>query len=688
MERGLRTAVVALCMATIPSTAVAQSEAEARLQAGTEVTEIRFAPDTLTLEVDERVPMPELRMLDADGREVDAMVRVFARGVLEQDDGELTAARAGEGELLAVVMTPPDYDGERVVGRLPAIVTWPPVTRVEVRPAGEALFVGTAVRHEARALHDDGSERPDASFRWSSSDPAVVSVDAYGHAIGEAAGRAVVTASFAGVEGSVEHRVEPYPARSLDIDISRVRGVAADSLPADLRTGDVLTFDGIARTGAGETVDVPITWSFTYVPADGVEAPGAAGEVRNGKFVAEAPGLFTVLATSGPLTARRSFRVESRDVIRPIRVLGQGAVTHVHTSDIWPFEGVDGRDYAVTGTWGGSGWAYFWDITDPSAIEKVDSVQVDARTVNDVKVSPDGRYAALSREGASSRRNGVVIIDLSNPRDPEVASVYDRGLTGGVHNMFATDDHLFALSGGDKYVILDVTDLTDPTYVSEYNHPDSRIHDVWVHDGLAYSSEWGRGVVVVDVGDGRWGGSIEDPTLVTTFPTPGGATHAALPYHQEETGKTYLLLGDEILSRPGRAWAGTGVRIPAPGTAPASTAGYLHVLDFTDPEDPEYVARYEAEEYGTHNLWVEDDVLYQAYYEGGMRIVDVSGELLGDLKAQDREIAVFKPFDPDGYVANAPMVWGGFTHDGTLFLSDFNSGVWAVRLEPGTGADR
>ena len=108
----------------------------------------------------------------------------------------------------------------------------------------------------------------------------------------------------------------------------------------------------------------------------------------------------------------------------------------------------------------------------------------------------------------------------------------------------------------------------------------------------------------------------------------------------------------------------------------------MHIVDFTDPENPAYVARYEADEFGTHNMWVEDDILYQAYYEGGMRIVDVSGELMGDLKAQSREIAVFKPYDPDGYVSNAPMVWGGFTHKGHLFLSDFNSGLWAVRLEP------
>ncbi len=130
-------------------------------------------------------------------------------------------------------------------------------------------------------------------------------------------------------------------------------------------------------------------------------------------------------------------------------------------------------------------------MTDPSNIFKADSIQVDARSVNDVKVAPNARYGTMTREGASNRRNGVVILDLADPAHPKIAAMYDEGLTGGVHNAFPTDDYVFALSGGDKYVIIDVRDLYNPKYVSEYNHPDSRVHDVWVQDGIAYSAEWG-----------------------------------------------------------------------------------------------------------------------------------------------------------------------------------------------------
>ena len=105
-------------------------------------------------------------------------------------------------------------------------------------------------------------------------------------------------------------------------------------------------------------------------------------------------------------------------------------------------------------------------------------------------------------------------------------------------------------------------------------------------------------------------------------------------------------------------------------------------MDFTDPENPEMVARYEVPEFGTHNLWVEDDKLYQSYYEGGLRVVDISGELMGNLYTQGREIAVFKSASPVGYTPNATMVWGTQPFKGHVFFSDTNSGLWSVKLLP------
>jgi len=134
------------------------------------------------------------------------------------------------------------------------------------------------------------------------------------------------------------------------------------------------------------------------------------------------------------------------------------------------------------------------------------------------------------------------------------------------------------------------------------------------------------------------------------------------------------------------AWGGQPAGPYNPATeeepVPEQTAGYIHIVDFTDPTNPRKVARYHVPEYGSHNIWVEDDVLYQAYYEGGLRVVDVSGRLQGNLADQGREMAVFKPFDPFGHIRNAPMVWSAMPFKGRIFLSDHNSGLWSVELEP------
>ena len=666
-------AVLATALA-LPAAAQQNEDAE-----GMRVARLQAEPASLTVEAGQQVPLG-VTAYDAAGNPVEVDFRYAApRTALRVGDGMVRGLAAGDYEIIVTPVVSREMRDKVAAVRIPVTVTWPRVARVEIEAEPGQLYEGTTLSHDVAAYHADDSPRPMPTVEWSSSDPTVASVDRWGNVSAHARGEVTITAAVDGTRGSKEYTVAPFPATQLEIT-----GGAESA-----RQGDVLSFGARALDESGQPVgDVPVTWSYTFVPDDSIVATGAGAVVTDeGRFVGEIPGQYTVLAIAGPLVARKTIDIRPRSVVQRIEKVGHGPVRNVHSSDLWIFEGRDGRDYAITGTWGGEGKTYIWDVTDPTDIVKTDSVQVDARTVNDVKVSPDARYAALSREGASNRRNGVVILDLANPAHPTVASVYDEGLTGGVHNMFATDNHLFALSAGDKYVILDVRDLENPRYVSEYDHPESRLHDVWVENGIAYSSEWQNGVVAVDVGNGKWGGSIQDPKLITNVPYPVGRTHAAFPYHQQSTGKTYLFLGDEILDRSGMALEGQLSVTPydpatGEGGLPSVSAGYIHVIDFTDPENPKDVARYHVPEFGTHNLWVENDKLYQAYYEGGLRIVDVSGELLGDLGRQGREIAVFKPYDPIGFIANAPMVWGAQPHKGFVFFSDFNSGLWAAKLEP------
>jgi hypothetical protein len=645
------------------------------------VTRLVAEPASLELVAGDSVVPVKLIAYDARGTVVEnPPLRVSgARNGLQITFDGIRGVRAGTYQV-NVSTVPPDTSTRPVTLTIPVTVKWPAIARVELVADSGRLYTGVTLPHRARALHADGSERPgrELAWRWRSSNEAVASVDRYGHVTAHRPGAVTITAEAEGSSARVAHTVVANPVASVAITLDET----------SLRTGDVIHLKAAAKRANGVAVpDVPITWSYTYTPDDTIAAPGATGIIDRGLFAAEVPGRYTLLASAGTASARSVLEVRPRDARRRINVTGRGSITHVHTSDFWPWTAKDGRDYALVGTWGGDGWAYVMDITDLANPVRSDSIKVDARIINDVTVSPDGRYGVLSREGASNRVNGVVILDLANPAHPKIAATFTEQLTGGVHNMFATNDYLFAISGGDKYVIVDVRDIYNPKFVSEYDHPQSRVHDVWVHDGIAYSSEWGTGVVAVDVGNGKYGGTIEKPVLIATYPTTSGATHEIYPYHQKSTGKVYLFLGDEIMSRSGRVWEGTNylqglsATNPEKGGVPQTSAGYTHIIDFTDPRNPRNIAKYHQEEFGSHDIIVEDDVMYQAYYDGGLRVVDVSGELVGNLADQRREIAVYKPFDPQGFTPNASFVMNAMPWKGHILFTDFNSGLWSAKLE-------
>ncbi len=638
------------------------------------VARLTSEPTALRLRVGDSVRIT-LRAFDAQGREIsNPPLRVFgARRAVGYQNGVVRAFQAGSFTLTAAA---PGADAMPVMLEIPVTITWPAIAKLEIAAAPGPLYNGSSLPHAAKGFLQDGTERTDLKATWMSSNPAVATVDRFGNVRGLAAGAVTITALAEGLSAERRQAVVPNPVRSVVLGIR----------DTTLRTGDVLPLTATARGANGRPVgDAPIVWSYVYAPDDSIVPsglPGGAGIIQFGRFTGNYPGRYTLMAHSGSAIAETTIEVRPREARRRIAITGRGSINHVHTSDLWPWTGKDGRDYALVGTWGGDGWAYVYDITDLSQPVKTDSVQVDARTINDVTVSPDGRYGALSREGASNRVNGVVILDLANPAHPKVASTFSQELTGGVHNMFATNDHLFAVSGGAKYVIIDLKDLANPKYVSEYRHPNARLHDLWVHDGIAYSAQGGAGTVVVDVGNGRYGGSIENPKLITVYAVNSG--HEIFPYVQASTGKTYLFIGDEEMNRAGRVWEGTSYRgeMTTPGGVPQTSGGFVHIVDFTDPMKPKGVGRYHLEDFGSHDIIVQDDVLYQAYYEGGVRLVDVSGELMGNLADQGREMAVFKPYDPRGFTPNASFVMNAMPWKGHVLFTDFNSGLWAARLQP------
>lgn len=193
------------------------------------------------------------------------------------------------------------------------------------------------------------------------------------------------------------------------------------------------------------------------------------------------------------------------------------------------------------------------------------------------------------------------------------------------------------------------------------------IHDTYVRDGLAFVSAWNQGMLIYDVGNGIRGGSPGSPELVSRTVVGGidqcggdARTHNSWWFHNPATGEArYLFVGQE-----------------GPGTVGKTSSGDIFVLDVSDLADPVLVSSYHLDGAGTHNFWVDEanQVLYAAYYNGGVVAIDVSGTLPTDLA--EREIDRILP----GGDVNT-YTWGVMLHEGSLYAADMESGLYQLRLE-------
>ncbi len=603
-------------------------------------------PERMELRVDES-RLATATAYAGDGSELaDASVQWFTTTpeiVSVDASGRITAIRPGEARVSAVSGS---------AAAFVTVVVRQELARLEITLPVDVLPKGTSAPLGVRAIDTFEEALPGAELLFESSEPSVASVDASGRVYALAAGRATIRARSGDVSRSINVDVEDHGELEYELEPSS----------GEVRTGDVVRFRLTGIEEGGGRLALHPAWTVS-APGAQIEADGAEGV-----FVAETPGTYRVSAQIGEATARSGIlRVTGRPTESRLVKVGRGPASTHHSGDTWVFEGVDGRDYAYIGTFYHD-WMKVWDVTDPGAPVLTDSIQADARRINDVKIHPDNTLGIITREGASNRRNGIILLDLSAPAHPVILSEYTETVTGGVHNVWIDGENelVYAVHNGTSDLhVIDIADRHAPLEVGRWGleKQDKTLHDVIVQDGYAYLSYWDDGIVMLDVGAGTHGGTPRTPAFVSQFKYPVGNTHVAWRYGR------YLFIGDEIFPDD---WD---------PERPIEARGYVHVVDYGDPEAPVEVARYEIPEAGAHNLWAEDDKLYVGYYQAGLRVVDISGELRGDLYRQGRELAAIKTIDADMVVPNWPMTWGAQVFKGNIYTSDLNSGLWIAKLQ-------
>jgi hypothetical protein len=460
-----------------------------------------------------------------------------------------------------------------------------------------------------------------------------------------------------GLRFQVEERAEPVDGTHISIVAGSRR----------IRQGDVVRFSAQVRDSTGAVVEgARVAWL--------TDPPDAGLFDAAGRFVAYAPGDITIIArtmvnaggTTRPDSATTPVTVRARGLSQSLRLVGRGRVDDRYTSDLW----VHG-DHAYTGTWGmraelPGNLLYAWTLDAEGMPSLSDSIVVDARTVNDVKIRADGQLGVLTHEGDPEGVNGVTFFDLSDPAHPQIISRFTEGLAAGVHNAWLEGDYAYLAldpySSGLR--ILDVSDPSSPRLAASFYGGESLLHDVYVRDGLAFLSHWDAGLVILDVGNGMAGGSPTNPVEVSRLRKLGGQTHNVWYWPEA----AYAFVGEEQFGYS------------------TNPSGIMHVVDLRDISRPREVATYAVEGATSHNYWLDEDAgnLYLAWYERGMRILDVNGELMGQLELQGREAGFIDYGTETNYCflgSEDTCTWAPQLHDnGKLYASDMNQGL--VVLEP------
>jgi hypothetical protein len=379
------------------------------------------------------------------------------------------------------------------------------------------------------------------------------------------------------------------------------------------------------------------------------------------------PAALTVNASAPAKLAAFGNGVESARYTAEIAVRGNIAYTTT-----WSFRG--GNPGNKVNIWDVSG-------NTPTLIDSL--IVSNAITLGDVAVSDDGSILVVATELTGG---SIVIYDLADPRRPRLLSRFNNAHTNpGVHTaeIGRVNGKLYGFlaidPAGSAHARLVIVDLSTPSaprevFTKEVGNP--FVHDTFVRDGLLFVALWDDGMEIWDLGGcgGGTGASPENPRVLGGVKTVGGEVHNVWWYHDPNGGKRFAFVGQE-----------------GPGAIGSSSVGDIHVVDITDPTQPKEVAFYHVDGAGTHNFSVDEahGVLYAAYYNGGVRAIDVRGDLAAclpsqqvgtgdgsvrcDLRQMGRELAT-------GLLdAGKPVyVWGVQYLAGSVYASDMLNGIWKL----------
>jgi len=251
------------------------------------------------------------------------------------------------------------------------------------------------------------------------------------------------------------------------------------------------------------------------------------------------------------------------------------------------------------------------DIANPAAPRAVGHLD---GAYNDVKVVNDGTHVVAFLSPRDSQEL-TSVVDATNPTAP----TFVQYLAEYSHSVFLDGMSLYLATYNESVPKYDVTNPLTPVRLGMAIVPGdvSGVHDLFVSGTRIYANNTSQGLVAFDV----------TPDLATSTELGRdvkGYSHAS--WAGTAGGRSVILHGDEGMTRS------------------PDGAAHLRILD-GDPASPTFMtllAKYQTRpEVGIHNFELHGDLAYIAYYQDGVRIVDLSNP------AQPREVAHYNTWVED-----------------------------------------
>jgi hypothetical protein len=172
-----------------------------------------------------------------------------------------------------------------------------PVARVEVTAPSATIEVGAVMALTTRYFDGRGTQLSGKTVTYSSSAPAIASVDQGGNVTGAAEGNATITATVDGTNGSVAVSVVQPPVVTIAITPAN---------PA-VRPGETITLSAQPFDGIGRPIARTVTWSSAH--------PARATVTQSGVVTGVASGMVYIRAEAGG--TRDSVNLRVRSLVAP-----------------------------------------------------------------------------------------------------------------------------------------------------------------------------------------------------------------------------------------------------------------------------------------------------------------------------------------------------------------------------------